>query len=112
MSSPLLAPALPAGSPLEGDRPFSAPWEAKAFSIMVELAQAGHFTWAEWVACFSGEVAAAAAVEAAGGQPISYYEQWLNAAESMLVGKGLTSQAQLRARRFAIGAAGVGHVLK
>ena len=112
VSSPLLAPALPARTPSNDDRPFSAPWEAKAFAIVVELAQAGHFTWAEWVVCFSAEVAAAAAVEAAGGWSLVYYEQWLNAAESMLVGKGLTSQAQLRARRFAIGAAGVGHVLK
>ncbi len=109
-ASPLLAPELPAGA--EADRHFSAPWEARAFAIVVELAQAGQFTWAEWVECFSKEVAAASAVEAAGGRAPSYYEQWLNAAETMLVGKGLTSPAQLKARRFAIGAVGPAHVLK
>src|SRR5512136_1748043 len=107
---PLLAPELPSGACLY--RHFAAHWEARAFAIVVELAQAGQFTWAEWVECFSKEVAAASAVEAAGGRAPSYYEQWLNAAETMLVGKGLTSPAQLKARRFAIGAVGPAHVLK
>ena len=107
--SPLLARELPAAA--DPDRYFSAPWEARAFAIVVELAQAEQFTWAEWVECFSKEVAAASAVEASGGRAPSYYEQWLNAAETMLVGKGLTSQAQLKARCFAIGAVGPAHVL-
>ena len=109
-TSPLLSRTLPLC--VDGDMRFSAPWEAKAFAIVVELAQTGLFSWAEWVECFSKEVAAATAVEAGGGQPISYYDQWLNAAETMMVGKGVTSLAQLNARRFAIGAAGPAHVLK
>ena len=90
---------------------FAEPWEAKAFAIIVKLAQAGHFSWAEWVECFSKEVAAASAIEAAGGNPKTYYEQWLDAAETLLVDKGVTSRQQLLAKRFAIGAVGTTHVL-
>lgn len=90
---------------------FAAPWEAKAFAIVVSLSQAGHFTWAEWVACFSHEVALAGDVEpgAEPGLPGSYYEQWLNAAETLLASKGLLTSEQLQARRFAIAVAGTGN---
>ena len=108
--SPLLAKALPVC--VDADMKFAEPWEAKAFAIIVKLAQAGHFSWSEWVECFSKEVAAATAVEAAGGNAKTYYEQWLNAAETLLVDKGMTSREQLLAKRFAIGSVGGAHVLK
>jgi nitrile hydratase accessory protein len=106
--SPLLAKALPRGA--DADVAFAEPWEAKAFAIVVKLAEAGHFTWSEWVECFSKEVAAATAIEAANGRPKTYYEQWLDAAERMMIDKGVTSKEQLIARRFAIGAVGSTHV--
>jgi nitrile hydratase accessory protein len=109
-SAPLLAKALAVS--VDADIKFAEPWEAKVFAIVVNMAQAGHFTWSEWVECFSGEVAAATAVEAAGGTPRTYYEQWLDAAERLMVDKGVTSRAQLAAKRFAIGAVGATHVLK
>lgn len=108
--SPLLSKPLPVC--VDGDMKFAEPWEAKAFAIIVKLAQEGHFSWAEWVECFSKEVAAASAVEAAGGNPKTYYEQWLDAAETLLVDKGVTSRQQLVAKRFAIGAVGSAHVMK
>jgi nitrile hydratase accessory protein len=107
-ASPLLERAWPAEA--DGARVFAQPWEAKAFAMIVTLAQAGHFSWAEWVECFSKEVVAAAAVEASGGTPKTYYVQWLDAAEKLLVGKGLTSATQLAAKRFAVGAVGSMHV--
>jgi len=109
-TAPLLAKALPVC--VDADLKFAEPWEAKAFAIIVKLAQAGHFSWSEWVECFSKEVAAATAVEAAGGTPRTYYEQWLNAAETLLVDKGMTSREQLLAKRFAIGSVGSTHVMK
>lgn len=108
--SPLLAKALPVM--VDDDLKFGHPWEAKAFAIIVKLAQVGRFTWSEWVDCFSAEVAAATAVEAAGGLPKTYYEQWLNAAETLLIAKGLTTREQLIARAFAIGSVGSTHVMK
>ena len=109
-ASPLLARSLPIG--VDAARKFAAPWEAKAFAIIVEMAQAGHFTWSDWVDCFSKEVAAATAIETAGGSAPGYYEQWLNAAETLLIDKGITSKAQLAAKRFAIGSVGTTHAMK
>ena len=107
-ASALLAKSLP----IAGDVIFAEPWEAKAFAIVVELSLAGHFSWADWVDCFSKEVAAATALEAAGAVPNTYYEQWLNAAETLLIEKGITSKHQLQAKRFAIGAVGSTHAMK
>ncbi len=109
-ASPLLAKALSVC--VDADMKFAEPWEARAFAIIVKLAQAGYFSWSEWVECFSQEVAAATTVEAAGGQPKTYYEQWLSAAETLVTDKGVASREQLIARRFAIGSVGATHVLK
>jgi nitrile hydratase accessory protein len=97
---------------LDADVAFAEPWEAKVFAIVVKLSEAGHFTWREWVDCFAKEVAAASAVEAEGGAPRTYYEQWLDAAERIMIEKGVTSKEQLAARRFGIGVTGPVHVLK
>lgn len=91
---------------------FNEPWEARAFAIIVQLANTGHFTWGEWVECFSKEVAAATAIEAAGGTPKTYYQQWLAAAENMMVAKGVTSPDQLAARKFSMSIAGSAHQLR
>jgi nitrile hydratase accessory protein len=109
-SSPLLCKGLPTGD--DADFKFAEPWEAKIFAIIVGLSKDGHFSWADWVECFSKEVAAATAVEAAGGDELPYYVQWLNAAEKLLISKGVTTQEQLLARRFAVGSVGSMHVLK
>ena len=73
--------------------------------------KSGHFTWGEWVDCFSQEVARATAAEASGAPAKTYYEQWLDAAETLVVAKGVTSRPQLLAKRFAIGAVGPAHVI-
>ncbi len=108
-SSPLLSRALPNFD--DADLIFAEPWEARAFAIIVNLAQAGHFAWGEWVDCFSQEVARATAAEASGAPAKTYYEQWLDAAETLLVTKGVTSRPQLQAKRFAIGAVGPAHAI-
>jgi nitrile hydratase accessory protein len=96
----------------EDDVTFAEPWEAKAFAIILKLTGSGHFTWSEWVDCFSVEVRAATDAEANGKPAPTYYEQWLAAAEKLLIQKGLTSQEQLLAKRFAITSVGPAHLLK
>ena len=64
---------------------FAAPWEAKAFALVVELHQRGCFSWSEWAATLSREIAADSA--RAGATP--YYELWLAAAEKLLGEKGV-----------------------
>jgi nitrile hydratase accessory protein len=106
----LLCKEIPIGP--DSDTRFDEPWDAKAFAIVVRLAQDGLFAWSEWVDCFSKEVAANTAIEASGGVPRPYYEQWLNAAETILIAKGVTNRAQLRAKSFAAGSAGPTNVMK
>ncbi len=108
--SPLICKSLPLA--VDDEIKFNEPWEARAFAIIVQLANAGQFTWAEWVECFSKEVAAAAAVEAAGGAPNTYYQQWLTAAEKIMIAKGIASADQLAARKFSMSIAGSAHQLR
>jgi nitrile hydratase accessory protein len=108
--SPLICKSLPLSA--NDDVKFNEPWEARAFAIVVRMTNAGHFTWAEWVECFSKEVAEATAVEADGATPKTYYQQWLTAAEKMMVAKGVTSFDQLSARKFSMSIAGSAHQLR
>lgn len=79
---------------------FEHPWEARAFAIVVKLAEAGLFSWAEWVACLGEQIRASELASANGSRERAYSEQWIDAAETLLVRKGLTSVEQLRARRL------------
>lgn len=79
---------------------FRDPWEARAFAMIVCMAEAGHFTWREWVDALSHQVACATQAAARGEREPTYYEQWLDAAEALLVARGVTSPEQLRARRI------------
>lgn len=97
--SALLSKALPKDY---SDMKFAEPWEARAFAIVVKLADGGYFTWPEWVECFSKEVAAATAEEAAGKPAKTYYEQWLSAAENLMVAKGATSRDELATEKAAL----------
>ena len=70
------------------ERPFREPWEAQAFAMTVKLHEAGHFTWSEWAATLSEEIAAAQdRRDPDEGQ--TYYHHWLRALERMVVTKGL-----------------------
>jgi len=72
-----------------GDEPpFQEPWEAHAFAMTVKLHEAGHFTWNEWAAALSDEIASA---QHAGDPDLgtTYYQHWLRALERIVVAKGL-----------------------
>lgn len=76
---------------------FSEPWQAQAFAMVVALHDRGVFTWSEWAAAISAEIAEHAADHTAGHRPIDdgshYYEHWLEALEHLLIAKGQTSHA-------------------
>lgn len=80
---------------------FAAPWEAKAFALVVHLHQQGRFAWQEWVDALSGEVAA----DRDATPHRAYYELWLSAAEKLVNGKGLVAAERLAAERAALLAA-------
>lgn len=108
-ASPLLDRVLPRLE--DANVRFAEPWEARAFVMVVKMAQDGHFAWSEWVECFAQEVAAATEDECRGAPSPGYYHQWLRAAEKLLAAKGVVTPDQLRARKFALAAAGPAHVL-
>jgi nitrile hydratase accessory protein len=73
--------------PHEDQEPvFNAPWEAKAFAIVNQLAALEHCTWPEWTQYLSSEIAA---TETADPGSVTYYEQWVMACEKLLADKGL-----------------------
>lgn len=80
---------------------FSSPWEARAFAMVVRLSESGCFTWTEWVDCLSAHIRAAGDAARQGERNRSDAEIWVDAAEALLIEKGVTSAEQLRARRLA-----------
>jgi nitrile hydratase accessory protein len=72
------------GIPLHADSPvFNEPWEARAFAMVLALHQRGLFTWPQWAAALSRQIAIA---QAAGDADLghTYYQHWLLALESLV----------------------------
>jgi nitrile hydratase accessory protein len=82
---------------------FAAPWEAHAFALVVRLFEQGHYSWSEWVQYLSAEIAAAKNAPDP-SQPRAYYEQWLAAAEKLIVAKGIATARQLADRKSELAA--------
>ncbi len=89
------------GLPKDREGPlFAEPWQAQAFALTVRLHEAGHFSWPEWVAYLSREIAAPTSADAGGPETV-YYLQWLAALEKLVAEKGLASAAALAERKAA-----------
>ncbi|MDO9285824.1 MAG: nitrile hydratase accessory protein [Aquabacterium sp.] len=73
---------------------FAEPWQAHAFAMMLQLHQRGLFTWPEWAAALSAQIAAA---QAAGDADLgnTYYHHWLAALETLVAAKGAAQAAEL-----------------
>jgi nitrile hydratase accessory protein len=83
--------------PCDAEGPvFREPWEAHAFALAVTLHGKGLFTWPEWAAALSAEIAAAQAA----GDPDTgetYYHHWLKALETLVVARGVTTAPAIAA---------------
>ena len=77
---------------LDADHVFSAPWEARAFGIAVQLSEAGWFTWDEFRERLIAEVGASDRIHAPAGSRDhgEYYEHFLRALERLLDEKGIS----------------------
>lgn len=64
---------------------FAEPWQAQAFALVVALHQSGLFTWSEWAAELSRQVARPGAAR----DGSDYYQHWLAALEVLLSEKGV-----------------------
>ncbi len=81
--------------PHDEDGPvFSAPWEAKAFAMTLDLHRRGLFDWAEWCDALSEEIKAA---QMAGDPDLgdTYYQHWLSALEKLVAEKQVTTMDNL-----------------
>lgn len=86
------------GLSIEEGPTFDQPWQAQAFSIVVQLSKAGVFTWKEWVDVFSNEIRS---------HPIrhdestnsAYYRQWMTALEAIVAQRGLASSDDVASRK-------------
>jgi nitrile hydratase accessory protein len=77
-----------------GELVFEAPWEGRVFGMAVALSDRRLYDWEEFRQRLIGEIAQADA----GGAATSYYERWLAAFESLLVGRGFVMPAELDER--------------
>jgi nitrile hydratase accessory protein len=79
---------------------FQEPWEAKAFAMALRLHERGLFTWPEWAAALSHEIADA---KARGDADLgnTYYQHWLRALETVVERKGAASADELARYRQA-----------
>lgn len=97
MSLPEDVKRLP-GLVTEDDEPvFAEPWQAQAFAMTVKLHEKGLFTWVEWAAALSSEIAAAGPDDRAE----NYYMRWLAALEKITQEKGALSAVERLERKHA-----------
>ena len=84
-------PRIPTGP--DDDIVFRAPWEARAFALVVQLHRQGHFSWPQWAATL-GEEIRRAGPDSDGSD---YYLLWLAAAEKLVAERALCGYDELRA---------------
>jgi nitrile hydratase accessory protein len=95
-----------AGTPLEKDVTFSAPWEARAFAMAVRLSEAGAFSWDEFRNHLTAEIGKADKVRAHGWieDGDGYYTYFLRALENLLREKSIIDESALEMKMSEIGA--------
>jgi len=79
---------------LDNGPAFSAPWQAEAFALTMQLSRAGHFAWAEWVGVFSSEITTSPQEEGEDTNT-AYYRQWLQALEKIIGYRGMTTDDEV-----------------
>jgi nitrile hydratase accessory protein len=81
---------------------FAEPWQARVFALAVLASKQGCFTWSEWSEALGHELRQAAATGVpAGASAPGYFDCWLAALQSLLLGKGAIGPQELGARKRA-----------
>ncbi len=88
-----------------GELVFNAPWQARAFSLVVTLHRQGLFEWNEFQSRLIEQVNAGAFEEEEDDLEAVYYRQWIAAFERLLADKELFDNdiIEERAQEFAQG---------
>lgn len=76
-----------------GELVFHAPWESRAFGLVVALHEAGLFEWEEFQTRLIRSLQLAETRDE--DTPWNYYEHWLNAFERLALDKGWGSKSDL-----------------
>ena len=76
--------------------PFSAPWEAQVFALVVSLQEAGLFTWGEWAEALGRTIR-----PETGAEQAADYGRWLETLEGILAARGVADGASMEARTAA-----------
>jgi nitrile hydratase accessory protein len=79
----------------EAEPVFQAPWEAKAFAIVNQLAANQQYSWAEWTDYLAQEIAQG---NSEASESLPYYVQWVQACEKLLIAKGLLAKQAIDQR--------------
>lgn len=108
MTAPLAVdgPAAPPRS--NGELVFAAPWEGRAFGLVVTLYEAGAFGWDRFQAALITRIGRWERThpDLAGW---SYYEHWLGALEDLLAADGTVVAGEVTARAATLAARPAGH---
>jgi len=82
------------------ERPFTEPWQAQAFAMVLSLHARGLFSWREWADTLAAQIARA---QADGDADLgdTYYRHWLAALETIVAAKGISSRDELERYRAA-----------
>ncbi|MBM3584648.1 MAG: nitrile hydratase accessory protein [Alphaproteobacteria bacterium] len=82
---------------------FAAPWEAKAFAMIIALHQRGLFPWRAFHEALAAEVARCdLPPQPESGSASVYYVQWMVAAEAVLSRLGIVDDAVIAGRAVMI----------
>jgi nitrile hydratase accessory protein len=80
-----------------GEPVFDAPWQSRAFGMVVGLHKAGLYPWDDFKELLIEEIASGSCAAAPPGSP-EYYYQWMDAFSRLLVRKGILSQGEIEDR--------------
>ena len=80
------------------DAAFAEPWQARAFAIAVLASRQGCFTWSEWTRALGRELKNISSADPRAAAD-RYFDCWLAALQSLLIGKGALAQAELHVRK-------------
>lgn len=69
------------------EQPFDAPWQARAFALVVSLHEGGLFSWAEWTEALAAQIAE--------DPDQNYYESWLAALQALAVHRGAVTAPEI-----------------
>jgi len=80
-----------------GEPVFDAPWQSRAFGMVVRLHTSGLYPWDDFKAFLIDEVSKRPWKDAA-PDSTQYYLQWVNAFWHLLVAKGILSEKEMKVR--------------